>query len=61
MSQDRDGEGTQRKKPYEKPAMVRIGLKPEEAVLGACKTSSAAGPANKRACKSIANCSTQGS
>jgi hypothetical protein len=33
------------KKPYLKPEVQQVQLKPEEAVLGGCKTSSAAGPA----------------
>jgi hypothetical protein len=33
-------------KPYEAPKVVRVSLRPDEAVLGHCKTSSsAAGPA----------------
>lgn len=33
-------------KPYEKPALLRVSLRPEEAVLGHCKISSASGPAS---------------
>lgn len=32
------------KKPYVKPACIPVELRPEEAVLGACKTASSAGP-----------------
>ena len=32
------------RKPYVKPELRRIELRPEEAVLGACKTSGIAGP-----------------
>ena len=33
------------KKAYEPPAVVAISLRPEEAVLGNCKTSRSSGPA----------------
>lgn len=32
-------------KPYEPPTVTRVSLRPEEAVLGACKTASTSGPA----------------
>jgi len=32
------------KKPYEKPELTRVILKPEEAVLAACKTNNGGGP-----------------
>ena len=32
------------RKPYSKPVAKRVHLKPEEAVLGACKTSGGSGP-----------------
>ena len=33
-------------KPYEAPKIIRVSLRPDEAVLGHCKTPSSAGPAN---------------
>jgi hypothetical protein len=33
------------KRSYIKPTIERVDLRPEEAVLGACKTSTSAGPA----------------
>ena len=33
------------RKPYEAPKVVRVSLRPDEAVLGHCKTPSSAGPA----------------
>ena len=33
------------KKPYVRPEVRKVALKPEEAVLGACKTTSQTGPA----------------
>jgi hypothetical protein len=34
------------KKPYERPQVVTISLRPEEAVLGSCKISGGSGPNN---------------
>lgn len=48
------------KRPYEPPSVERIALRPEEAVLGACKTGSSGGPRASR-CRSVATCSTIGS
>jgi hypothetical protein len=49
------------RKRYEKPAFVVVALKPDEAVLGACKTNGASGPGNRGRCRSLGNCSSQGS
>lgn len=35
-----------KKKPYRPPALTVISLRPEEAVLGHCKSTTAAGPAS---------------
>jgi len=32
------------RRPYTKPSIVRVELRAEEAVLGACKTASSSGP-----------------
>jgi hypothetical protein len=48
-----------RKRPYQKPAFTQVPLRPEEAVLGHCKTSAAAGPGNRR-CSTL-NCRGLGS
>jgi len=45
MTERRKEDGGSPKKPYVKPEIKQVQLKPEEAVLGGCKTSSAAGPA----------------
>jgi hypothetical protein len=37
-------------KPYEAPKIVRVSLKPEEAVLGHCKTPSSGGPVGMSSC-----------
>jgi hypothetical protein len=48
-----------KKKPYEKPEVKQIPLKPEEAVLGFCKT--AGGGAGSGGSCGTALCLTQGS
>jgi hypothetical protein len=37
--------GPARKKPYEKPVLRQVPLRPEEAVLGNCKIAGSIGPA----------------
>jgi hypothetical protein len=34
------------KKVYQKPVLTQVELRPEEAVLGACKTTSLSGPSS---------------
>jgi hypothetical protein len=48
------------RKPYEKPALEEIALRPEEAVLGNCKTVGISGPAQSD-CTSSVGCSSVGS
>ena len=55
-----DSEGRRLKKPYTPPSIQRVELRPEEAVLGFCKNSAAAGPLNAR-CVIVSPCSSQGS
>ncbi len=55
-----DEENLQPKKEYEPPAITRISLRPEEAVLGHCKNMTAAGPAGGT-CNAVGNCQTIGS
>jgi hypothetical protein len=47
------------RRPYTKPSIVRVELRAEEAVLGACKTASGNGPGlaqcSLTACSSIAS------
>jgi hypothetical protein len=45
---------------YAKPEMKRVHLKPEEAVLGACKAAGKFGPTAGN-CKPLGNCSGLGS
>jgi hypothetical protein len=48
------------RKPYEKPALSEVALRPEEAVLGNCKTMGVSGPAQAD-CTSLGGCMTFGS
>lgn len=48
------------KKAYEKPAVTRFPLRPEEAVLGFCKSAASAGPSGG-ACQSVGVCYSHGS
>jgi len=48
------------RQPYEKPTVMRFPLRPEEAVLGFCKSTSAPGP-NGGQCRNANNCSSLGS
>jgi len=54
-------DGTSRKKqPYESPRVSVISLRPEEAVLGACKNMSSAGPVGG-SCVAVGQCMVPGS
>ncbi len=44
------------KKPYAKPQIQEVPLRPDEAVLGGCKTASTSGPAQHR-CTVPSHCS----
>ena len=48
------------KKKYEKPILSEVALRPEEAVLGNCKTASVSGPTMPD-CSFSRGCSSQGS
>ncbi|MGC2170226.1 MAG: hypothetical protein WA555_14020 [Candidatus Sulfotelmatobacter sp.] len=50
---------TGEKKPYERPQLVVISLRPEEAVLGHCKITGSGGPIST-SCAAL-NCMTIGS
>lgn len=41
---ERDRESEAKKQKYEKPSIKRFPLRPEEAVLGFCKSTSSVGP-----------------
>jgi hypothetical protein len=59
MSDPRNKE--QPEKPtYQPPQVIRVSLRPEEAVLGHCKVTGSAGPISG-SCKSVVFCRSQGS
>lgn len=51
----------QPKKKYESPKLTAISLRPEEAVLGHCKVSSASGPNPVGGCANPGGCTPLGS
>ncbi len=59
MDENAVKDGQEKKRPYRKPELLKVPLRPEEAVLGACKTASTSGPAYTD-CTSL-SCSTNGS
>jgi hypothetical protein len=60
MNDKLDVDGTRTKKRYEKPEVTQVSLRPEEAVLGACKAGKVSGPGQPR-CGVPAPCSSLGS
>jgi hypothetical protein len=48
------------KKKYEKPTVMRFPLRPEEAVLGFCKSNAASGPSGG-GCRGVDMCFSPGS
>ncbi len=46
---------------YQPPQVIRVSLRPEEAVLGHCKVSGVAGPASASCRGGITPCRSQGS
>ena len=55
-----DSGASQKKEPYESPKVSVINLRPEEAVLGHCKTTRSAGPISF-SCSNLGACKTVGS
>lgn len=55
-----DESSPQKKKKYEPPAITVISLRPEEAVLGNCKSASIGGPVQSL-CSNLPGCSSVGS
>jgi hypothetical protein len=47
-------------KPYQPPKVMRVSLRPEEAVLGHCKVAGSAGPVSS-SCRSVVTCRSIGS
>ena len=52
-----NGQSEDAKKPYTKPQIQEVPLRPDEAVLGSCKTSSLSGPAQHR-CDTPSGCTS---
>jgi hypothetical protein len=46
-----------KKRPYAKPDIKQVSLRPEEAVLGSCKTAAISGPGQAK-CSSPSACSS---
>ena len=59
MTDGNQNEKQENRKPYESPRIIRVSLRPDEAVLGHCKISGVAGPASA-SCGSLF-CKTPGS
>jgi len=57
LMSDRPDEREQVRKPYAKPEVQQVSLRPEEAVLGSCKTAAVSGPGQFR-CSSPSACSS---
>jgi hypothetical protein len=57
MAHEQEG----KKRPYAKPEIQQVALRPEEAVLGSCKGTGGSGPGGGGSCRHPASCSTQGS
>jgi hypothetical protein len=55
-----ESEQVEGKKPYEAPRLATISLRPEEAVLGHCKTTTAGGGPGGT-CFLVGGCPSQGS
>ncbi|HEY0160548.1 MAG TPA: hypothetical protein VGF28_24895 [Thermoanaerobaculia bacterium] len=53
-------QNVEQKKAYEKPVVIRFPLRPEEAVLGFCKSNASAGPSGG-GCTGVSQCFTKGS
>jgi hypothetical protein len=53
-------DGRHGKKQYETPKITVISLRPEEAVLGNCKSATHAGP-SQTACANVGGCTPLGS
>jgi hypothetical protein len=60
MKEHTDDQPPRAKKAYAKPEITQVSLRPEEAVLGACKAGSVSGPGQPR-CGVPAPCSSLGS
>jgi hypothetical protein len=61
MNDQQQGNTKRDRRAYQKPSMIQVPLRPQEAVLGSCKNgASSAGPGHS-ACNQTAACSSSGS
>jgi len=60
MKSVKEGDRGKGKKPYLKPEIKQVQLKPDEAVLGGCKTTAIAGPARVTCDAGPGNCRALG-
>lgn len=60
MKEEANSDDRCSKKRYERPEITQVSLRPEEAVLGACKAGRVSGPGQPR-CSVPAPCSSLGS
>lgn len=60
-AQGKDAAASAGKRPYVAPSVRRVELRPDEAVLGACKAATAGGGPRASRCRSVSTCSTIGS
>ncbi len=60
MNKGKSDDSLRHKRPYRKPALVVVALKPDEAVLGSCKTAGNSGPGSGGQCRP-SSCRSQGS
>jgi len=61
MEEPRGNTIKDKRKLYAKPEVVQVQLRPEEAVLGFCKSTSRRGPVHPVKCSSPSNCLAIGS
>ncbi len=62
MMDDGKRDAPPKKKLYQKPTLIEVALRPDEAVLGACKSSGVSGPGGSGNCHPAgASCFSQGS
>ena len=62
MNENENNDSSPRsKKPYERPAFVVVALRPDEAVLGSCKSATASGAGTVGRCGNPTPCNRLGS
>ncbi len=61
MEETRENTTRKTRKPYAKPEVSQVQLRPEEAVLGFCKSTSRRGQVHAIRCSSPTNCLAIGS